>query len=227
MVFYSFVICSLSCKYSFLRIHFDILIINKGVTMKKYLSILCIMLLGSIINNLSAMESARLQEGYTRSKRVVESLQGAALRRAAIQGALLGGVAGAGAGFVGITVDPQLAQTWPQIAGALGGSIVGAGVGAGVSMVNALAKSTFMLWKINQVLHVYTSYTFKNLPIDPAVMVLAAYRKNIKLMQYVAPQVQSFLNEQGVWEALAHLYFGLPPTPKLIAILQKMVGFGR
>ena len=88
-------------------------------------------------------------------------------------------------------------------------------------------KYVLLLIKLDKFLQIYVPsynpYAFLNLPIDEAIMVLAAYQKNTQLMRFLVPRVQSFLNRPGVWDALTHLYFGEVPSVALMVELKSML----
>ncbi len=92
-----------------------------------------------------------------------------------------------------------------------GGAALGAALGATIGET----KRRYALWKINSALRVHTTYDFMKMPSNDAIMVVAAYQKNVPLMRKMMPQVHHFLKRKGGWEVLAQLYFGVSSSEQV------------
>ncbi len=94
-------------------------------------------------------------------------------------------------------IELVFSETYPPI---VGGAIFGA--------VRSELYRRYIFSVINHVFTQYTTgYNFRKLPIDEAIMVMAAYKKNAFMMRKLKPFMHHFLEKQGVWEVLAQLYF--------------------
>lgn len=81
-------------------------------------------------------------------------------------------------------------------------------------MAFAYGMRWWQVKRINNILQKYTSYNFYTLPLPGAMLVLAAYRKDINAMRTLARKTTTFINKPGVWQALAHLYQGPERSPE-------------
>ena len=79
------------------------------------------------------------------------------------------------------------------------------------------------LYKIEKALALFTDLCFKDLDLKSAMMVVAAYEHNILMMQKLAPKVSQFLNQDGVWQALAELFVKGEATNDVVAELKRSV----
>lgn len=111
------------------------------------------------------------------------------------------------------------------IGGAGEGAFKGAAVGAVVGTTLAEAKRRYTIWYINDSLSYpfRTKYNFLTMPLDQAIMVYAAYQQNLSLMKKMKPQMEQFLEERGVWAALAELYFSQLPVSANVEKLKKLL----
>ncbi len=96
-------------------------------------------------------------------------------------------------------------------------------LGATLGAAGGEAYRRYRVGKINRALAYYkTGYTFMKLPIDEAIMVLAAYQKQIYIIRKLQPFMAHFINQSGVWEALTHLYFGVVTPENIVKLKEYM-----
>lgn len=188
---------------------------------KQFYSVLLLM---AGFGGIHAAELAK-DPGYTKIQREVDLVResrfiyGHAAKSAA-RGATVGaGTVGAGLLLVGPErrekvaalassfdegyISPANIDITAYRVGILGGALAGAVAGAGKTEI----QRRYTIWRINAALNT-TAYDFMALPTNEAVMVMAAYKRNLPVMHTVMPYVAKFLKKRGVWHALAQLYFG-------------------
>ena len=75
-------------------------------------------------------------------------------------------------------------------------------------------------------MHEHTAYDFQKLAPGESALVFAAYERNLPMMRraMLQPGVALFATEDGMWRALAHLYYKRD-QPELVSQLQKALRF--
>lgn len=94
---------------------------------------------------------------------------------------------------------------------------------AGINFVYRMTKHRLFARKLQSVLSVSTDLSLKQLELEQAMMIVAAHDKNLLVMQYLAPRVEAFLGQNGVWKVLADLFVKEDATEDAVNALKKAV----
>lgn len=158
-------------------------------------------------------------------------------KRGAVAGAIAGGAVGVGVGYSVAQekykqLQAQDLQRAARIKPLYMTSVVGGSGVINAALVSAQgavlgaaigeAKRRYVIWYINDSLS-RTKYNFMTMPMDLAIMAYAAYQQNMSLMKKMKPHVEQFLDDRGVWSALAELYFKQMPVFANLEKLKKQL----
>lgn len=153
-------------------------------------------------------------------------------------GAATGAVLGAGGAAVGaFNPDDTLlgpvvkalggskkAQKAASVAGMGGyGSLGGAIIGAMWSIPIAQSLQWWQRRKINTAVNEHLGSNFKAFTKPQAMLIVAAYKRNVPLMQLLIDRQPEFMNQDGVWQLLTELFYNQKPTKSRVKELQKMI----
>ncbi len=185
-------------------------------------------------------DSLKTDPAYIKATDTVRLLKESfvAAQRGAKRGARIG--AGAGA-LIGIVTTPSVRERAfqklqetkgpkakkPSLLRAAVASVTvhAGGYAAGGAVVGAAISETkrrYTLWNINSALQAHEVDNFMKLSLNESVMVVAAYQKDLSLMEKVKPHVHHFFHKAGVWQALAQLYFGVA-RPDTVEKLKEII----
>lgn len=94
---------------------------------------------------------------------------------------------------------------------------------AGINFVYRMTKHHLFARKLQSVLSASTDLSLKQLELEQVMMIVAAHDKNLLVMQYLAPRVEAFLGQIGVWKVLANLFVKEDATEDAVNALKKAV----
>ena len=153
-------------------------------------------------------------------------------------GAATGAVLGAGGAAVGAfnpddTFSEPLmnelgfskkAQKAASVAGmGVQGSLAGAITGAMWSMPIAQGLKWWQRRKINNAVNEHLDGSFNTFTKPQAMLIVAAYKRNVPLMKLLIDRQPEFMNQDGVWQLLTQLFYNQKPTKSRVKELQKMI----
>lgn len=106
--------------------------------------------------------------------------------------------------------------------GALGGAIIG-------SMWSIPIAQGLQWWqrrKIDGAVNEHLDVSFKTMTKLQAMLVVAAYKRNVPLMKVLINRLPDFVNQKGVWQALTELFMNKKPTSARVKELKKLIQEG-
>ncbi len=212
--------------------------------MKKYLSIIV------LVGLLSASGTQAKTDVYQQERDLHEQTQllregkyGSAAKKGALAGAAMGGYLGyksrpeapeanlAGAAYGG-QMAGELAEAGMERAShagktvgkTIGGAGKGAIIGAAVAVALKAGLRQWQLKKINGILQDRTDVSdFKALSHEQAMLIVAAYKRNVPMMKRLIMNMPAFVNQRGVWQALAELFYNKKPSSSRVNDLKEII----
>jgi hypothetical protein len=107
------------------------------------------------------------------------------------------------------------------------GLAVGAYAGAGLGAIWSIPYTATMHWwqrrKVSRIVNEHTGLDFKTIPMRQALVFVAAYKRNVPLLQKLITEQSGFVLQPGVWKALTELFFNDYPVSSRVRKLQKMI----
>jgi len=171
-------------------------------------------------------ETRLLQEGYSKKDIAKQTVKGAALGATVLPAALGAGVMvyddGLSAANIAAGALAGLDQTYDKKYRGIAPAVF-AGTGAALNVARNYALMMWQVKKISDALSRHTNFEFKSLPIEQAMLVVAAYKRNVPLLKSVAEIQAEFMNEKGVWKVVTELFYNQRPTKSRVRELQRMI----
>ena len=185
--------------------------------MKKCLSIVIVILftqnVAYAVRRSQKEERLRAQAEFLQEG-TIPSLRDAA--RGAVRDAARGAVIGAGVGLgvagykTGRASGSQPLSSQQRKGGreiVKGSAVAGASLGFIAGMAKDEGLRRWQLYKIQLSISKYTILNFETLSQEQAMLMIAAYKRDISMMQELIKRQPLFVNKEGVWQALTEFFF--------------------
>jgi len=208
--------------------------------MKKSLLFGAVIML-SVYGVVLPQELTKEEKKLIRQAEVLRAERGS-YRRNLAKGTAIGAAAGAALGAGGVAageIDPDETFSAPiakmltgskhagKAGGILGMSVQGALGGAVAGAIWSIPYTATMQWwqrrKVSRIVNEHTGFNFKTIPMRQALVFVAAYKRNVPLLQKLITEQSGFVLQSGVWKALTELFFNDYPVSSRVRKLQKMI----
>ncbi len=104
---------------------------------------------------------------------------------------------------------------------------VGASAGATIGAMWSLPIARGLQWwqrrKINNAVNEHLDSNVKVLTKPQAMLVIAAYKRNLPMLKVLIDRQLEFVNQDGVWKLLTELFYNQKPIKSRVKELQKMI----
>ena len=167
--------------------------------------------------------SRLMQRGYSRKDIAKQAAKGALFGATVVPAAIGTGVMTYESGMTpaNVAAGTVAGLAMPIEHGRVSAMLAGATAALNVARNYALLQ--WQIRKISGVLNEYAQLEFKSLPEEYALILVAAYKRNVPVLKSLVEIHEEFLSEKGIWKVITQLFYNQKPTKNRVKELQKMI----